>query len=353
MKKIYLVLLLVFLQILSAKNTSSSLSESILSTFSNKKIDKPFSQQEFILPNDAKLLKEVEITYQDGNGNVIKKIIEINEAIDSKDPLLLVKNSTLDQANSLYTPLIEASLDVAPKLSTLPSITQLKKENATIVITTEQNAAKDLTKNVAPISLPKEENLTIVSSINESISKPIIKVDEKIEVTSQNTTIATKLKDITVAPQKENATIVITTEQNAAKDLTKNVAPISLPKEENLTIATKLKYAKINHEDKNSWESFVTYEVNNKKLKIFTKDSLKEFIDLSHSGRVVLDFQRDKVAIVTQTMDIRDSGFDSISFSSIRFGSDSSFYRVIIKLTGKDNKYVAKRITGGYEITLE
>ncbi len=56
-------------------------------------VEKPLSNVEFVLPSTARILKSVQITYQNLDGSIESKIIQLDESIDWHYPLFVAQKA--------------------------------------------------------------------------------------------------------------------------------------------------------------------------------------------------------------------------------------------------------------------
>lgn len=172
-----------------------------------------FSSEIFTMPRNAKIIKNIEITYIDENGVLQSKIVEINKAISSKDNFLLTKsvpqkiahiydvsvsgmgrdsNSTSDLMPEIELPLKTINLD--------ENLTILVWENALKIVTNyDANTSKIINKKAIlkfnhetnatfdkiSLNLPKFTNLSMKRA-KSSVEFSVNLKDENATITREN-----------------------------------------------------------------------------------------------------------------------------------------------------------------------
>lgn len=120
-----------------------------------------FKKDSVALPPDVKIIKQIEISFEDGDGNIKKEIVFIDKMVNPNDDEIVFSSGNVFKAMSFsYTPILEASLITTPKISFG------KVEEEKIAIETIEN-----------VTLPQE---------SQAIKEKSIK--HKLEITHSNKT---------------------------------------------------------------------------------------------------------------------------------------------------------------------
>lgn len=113
MKKIF-ILQLCFLSLLFCNEQAGPFKNLI----KNKNLNDSFKKEVITLPEDIKFIKQINISFEDNDGNIKTKSIEINKAIDQQDRQIVISSESVFKAASFsYSPILEASLITTPKIT--------------------------------------------------------------------------------------------------------------------------------------------------------------------------------------------------------------------------------------------
>ncbi len=138
----FLILFLVFtVSLFARENPFVPMSSIAKSTQINKK-DKYFKELKFKLPNSARVLKNIEVTYQNLNGSISKKIISIDRKIDWHDELFLTKNTALHKEEPTKT-VIKKDMPEMGKVYRFKNFIKFEILKKSIKITTKDVKIRD------------------------------------------------------------------------------------------------------------------------------------------------------------------------------------------------------------------
>lgn len=141
MRKIsFLILCISIITTLNAQEQNSSNMGPFGYLLNNKNVTQTLRKETIELPDDAKLIKEIEISYENEKGEIDKKIVRIDKLILPQDSIVLTSENIFKAASFVYSPILEASLITTPKL-VLDEIA-LEEDNITIVQAELTNATQ-------------------------------------------------------------------------------------------------------------------------------------------------------------------------------------------------------------------
>lgn len=171
-KNLILFCLLSFL--LADEQTLSDSNGPFSSLLKNKDIHEPLKKKVITLPPNVKLLKQIEITFENTDGTIERENVQIDKYLNPKDSIILTTENIFEAASFTYQPTLEASLITNPVLS---EISENASESTNVSVNNETNtSAKNINKNKSNIIFQNSEYGS-VEIINNGI---FIKTNNKL-----------------------------------------------------------------------------------------------------------------------------------------------------------------------------
>ncbi|MDR0468322.1 MAG: hypothetical protein LBG67_05695 [Campylobacteraceae bacterium] len=255
----------------------------------NKSPAKPFTKEALEIPKNAKILKYIDISFEDEDGRIEKKTITIDKRVESQNNIIVSSDDVFNVASFAYSPIIETSFMTAPaisdKISTQPVVNKRVGIDQTPMQTTYVNNAE----------------------------------------TGETTKVADKLP--------LSYTQISTVEADKTQKTTNNALSYKIA-------TTSSSGGAINLGD---------ISIVDDGLFIKTDDKILKTLNMIKTDRkVVLDFDKKLPLFKTKTF-----RFDNSGFVSATLGAHPDYYRFGIVIDSKYSNFEVKEVIGGYIVVLK
>lgn len=299
-----LMLMLVFLSVGVARNdpfTPTIVPEDSIRPYYGE--SSVFDTAKIEFPSTARLIKKIEVTFQNLDGSIESKSVALSGRIDWQKPLLVTQVLSKNQRYALSN--IENKMPPpAPKNNMVKDI-NIPLEGQEIKIAESNAESNKKSTKKAPDSAKIKAEKALDSAKEEKIldfakSQNLVKDSaQKDSAPSTKTDIKASTK---VSAQAKNPT-------NPAKSQTP-------PKLQNLAKSQNL-------------AKFTPYKINGKRIIIAYNGALKRHFVMQNPYRIVMDFEINKKFYKQNRYTL-----NSPHFKRLKYGLHSNFLRIVLELNG-------------------
>ncbi len=344
--------------------------------FSSNYVQKPdeLDKLSFQLPNSAKIVEAVEVVYQNSDGSMERKRIDINRIFDSGQNLSFGYNNNEQQVQK-STPIISVTNINKDKKINKKQLNNIKndlssssEDSNSKVITTKTKTVKTTKKTTSTISNNGVESTSSTTSTS-TLETKIKSIGDKDIVVSDKTTENNHQNNINSDPFASygNGDSSSFGNGNSANNQNQDFSSFgygSNANSNNLSISNSENNSNSaensdnsDSDNENSGEGKVVtigigtprfsqfeFDPKEKSIKIATTDKKIRHFMLIRPNRIVIDFARE-LSFQNQTFDIKSGIFKEMKLSK----KSSSDYRISIYIA-EDYRYKLNRTESGYEI---
>ncbi|GEM_PF-1852785 len=355
--------------------------------FSSNYVQKPdeLDKLSFQLPNSAKIVEAVEVVYQNSDGSMERKRIDINRIFDSGKNLSFGYNNNEQQVQK-STPIISVTNINKDKKINKKQLNNIKndlssssKNSNSKVITTKTKTVKTTKKTTSTIS---NNGVESTSSTTSTLETKIKSIGDKDIVVSNKTTENNRQNNINSDPFASygNGDSSPFGNGNSANNQNQDFSSFGYGSNANSNSGSMDGFSNTNSnnlstsnsennsnsaensdnsdsDNENSGEGKVVtigigtprfsqfeFDPKEKSIKIATTDKKIRHFMLIRPNRIVIDFARE-LSFQNQTFDIKSGIFKEMKLSK----KSSSDYRISIYIA-EDYRYKLNRTESGYEI---
>jgi len=184
MKKGFILLFLVTL-LFSDEQKPNEFENPFEFLLKNGNLTESFTKEVLEIPKNAKMLKYIDISFEDESGKIEKKTIVVDKSIRSKNNIVISSDDIFNTASFAYSPVIEASLMTTPKLSLDKVLAQANNDKNIEVV-----AIKD----IKDVKIDEPTKITNDKVLAQTKEVEAVKVTEPTKIASSaNSAVSYKL----------------------------------------------------------------------------------------------------------------------------------------------------------------